>query len=500
MYKKFLAGIAIFFLVLIGLSISEHPAAAGVLDFLFKKKLELFVYGKDIYHNEQPIILRGVAVGDPHSRQTNDKRTVNDYETIKKDWSANVVRLSVHPGAFRKDEERTKKFLEKEVEAARKQGLYVIIDWHVIGTPNGWYKPCKLGEDHYYSYSSNFNTASDFWKYAANKYRGDTGVIFELWNEPADEKNNVSWVKLKPYLERLYGIIKGQGADNLIIAPGVWWTYDLRGIKNNPIKGDNIAYAWHNYPPNGKYIRWQEALDNLDVKYPIVVTEWGYTGDTKSFYYSAPNGYAETFKKFMLQKNMHFTAWCWHGTWMPKMFENNWYNMTDFGRKVKYLLNNYDKEKTLANSNQTNITQSQIAQNFVIKGYSYNSQQLSPNDRMSIINSYYLVYKKMPQTTSDMLELERLSGGLCPQGRIKSVDQNSQNKFFQIYKHWPNAKNKNELQTVCMIGYGTKINTKRNLTAEKKSLTKFTKIYGRLPNSTLDWNIIYAMSYSKLTF
>ena len=275
-------------LIFVGVSAIDLSVQASVFDFFYKTKDVLTVAGNNILFNSEKILLCGVSVGDPHSRSTNDRRTANDYEVISKEWKANVVRLSVHPGVWRRDEKKGKSILEDEVKAARDNGLFVIIDWHVIGFPNGWYKPCPWGETHYYSYDSNFNIARDFWQYVAVEYRGDRGVIFELWNEPADDSGKEQkWDYIKYYMQRLTDIIKSNGAENIILGPGVWWTYDMRGIKNSPLEGENIAYAWHNYPTNdSRYISWDSAMDDLYKYYPIVVTEWGYTEESGNIYYS----------------------------------------------------------------------------------------------------------------------------------------------------------------------------------------------------------------------
>ncbi len=301
----------LFLLVIFGITAADLSAQAGIADWFRLVKDVLKVEANKVYYDNQPIILAGVAVGDPQARRSIYHRGVEDYATIKNDWRANVVRLSVFPGQYRDNQKKSKESLEEEIKAARGQGLFVIVDWHAIGFPNGWYKERELDEEinNPYSYDSNFNTAREFWKYLAVKYRHDRGVIFEIWNEPAADKS-IAWKNIKPYMQQLVDTIRGNGAQNIIIAPGVFWTYDLRGIKDKPLNGKNIAYAWHNYPPSGKYMPWSTAMDNLHKSYPIFVTEWGFGAKPFDKYYSPLKEYPENFKKYLLANGLHFTAWC----------------------------------------------------------------------------------------------------------------------------------------------------------------------------------------------
>jgi hypothetical protein len=335
----FFCGVIIFFVFTLVARAPETNAAW--YDFLLAKKDSLIVRGNKIYFNGQETRLRGVAVGDPYSRVLDNKRGWSDYYVIKNEWGANTVRLSVHPGVFRADEEKAKKILEKEIASARSAGLIVIIDWHVIGEPDGWYKSSKYRKKNYYSYDSTFSTARNFWQYMAIKYRNDLGVSFELWNEPASDKSFV-WKDLSPYMARLYDIIRANGAKNMVIIPGTWLTYDMRGIKDNPLKGENISYAWHNYPDNVNYLSWDKALDNLQEQYPVIVTEWGFSDDPEEGFYSKIDGYATEFPKYIESKNLNYIAWIWHGSWQPNMFENDWYTLTKFGETVKNMLKGID--------------------------------------------------------------------------------------------------------------------------------------------------------------
>ena len=107
-----------FFVVLILL----WPACAEALE----------VQGNAFVDNGKPVILRGIAMGDV----TDLPPDVDPYPEIAKDWHANAVRLSVHPGTWRDRKDEALSALRRHVDQARAAGLYVIIDYHAIGFLN----------------------------------------------------------------------------------------------------------------------------------------------------------------------------------------------------------------------------------------------------------------------------------------------------------------------------------------------------------------------------
>ncbi len=488
--------IIIIFIVItgIGLTIVKTSLKAGWFDFLYTSKDILSVAGNKIFFNKQEVWLTGVAMGDPHSRVKDNRRTTADYEVIKNNWLANAVRLSVHPGVYKKDIDDMKKILEKEVSAARGQGLFVIIDWHVIGMPNGWFKPSVYGEGHYYSYDSNFNTAKEFWEMMAVKYRGDRGVMFELWNEPADSVTN-EWRDLKPYMERLYEIIRSQGASNIIIVPGVWWTYDLRGIKDQPLSGENIAYSWHNYEANGRYLTWSKALDGLNEKYPIIVTEWGYETDPASSYYSYAD-YPEKFKQFILDKSLHFTAWCWHGSWKPRLLTSDWENLSDYGKSVKSFLTELDvKRQTGLNASQIKI--SDQVNNFIKNGVDTNSKKLGEGERAAVVYSFNKAFGYFPESPEDLSDIYKIANGLCPEKKNIEIEKLAMNEFYKIYLRPARLSDSHDYMAVMVMAYGLRQKAaNRNLASEARGIVIFKAIYKKLPNTTEEWNIVQAITYS----
>ena len=476
----------------------------------------LTVAGNKFMLNGSPILLRGVAMGDPHDRVVNYKRSgFEDYRIIKNDWQANVVRLSVHPGVLLNDWARGKKILEDEVAAARSLGLFVIIDWHIIGEPDGWYKPNTLNKKQYYIYNSDMATAKIFWQYAAEKFKADRGLIFELWNEPVNEKKDLNWKKLKPYLAELTELIINSGSQNVILAPGVYWSYDLRGIKADPLSGENIAYSWHVYN-NGSALSREAALDGLNQIYPVIITEWGSNSD-KDFGFSVKSGqnvygYLESVKNLITSLDLSYTAWCWHSNWRPNMFNQDWLTTNNYGSLVKDFLNYPDKVKErLAEDERkkqevlraAELIKNSQSREFQLRLDSYlkygadaNSVKFSKKERQLILDNFTIAYGHEPSDESEWQDLMRINNGYWPSKVSPVAEDKAKQDFKKIFKRAPNLNNAGDKHAVKLLAYDIRQRPEqRSLGKEKKAIVKFKKIFNRLPANSADWKIIRVLAY-----
>ncbi|HEX4085101.1 MAG TPA: cellulase family glycosylhydrolase [Chthoniobacteraceae bacterium] len=307
----------------------------------------LRVQGNQLLAGDTPVMLRGVAVGDPILARQG--RPLSDYARIAHDWHANVVRISLHPAVWKHtDHARVLATLDREIHAALDNGMDVILDWHVIGWPNGYYEPIEKewDEDPPDLYDSNFDLAKSFWDAVSAKFGADGRIIFELWNEPVlnqkeeDEETPPQWENLKPYFAQLLAIVRAH-SQNVVLATGNDWAYDLRGIREDPLPGKNIAYCWHIYAStdDDDETQWAKRLDELQKFAPVIVTEWGFQEKTtESFKGSAKTFGYKFVRDFLEGRHLHSTAWCWHPDWTPVMLKPDWKTPTSMGRFVKAYL------------------------------------------------------------------------------------------------------------------------------------------------------------------
>ncbi len=300
----------------------------------------LQVQGTKIFYGSAEVRLRGVCVGDIVLAR--DERPLSDYTTIRA-WGANCVRIGVAPPTWKKMGKKALPILRKEVDIALRNGLFVIIDWHSIGWPDGYFEKPKGEED---LYDSSLSLAMDFWKACAKEYRSNGAVAFQLWCEPVFQKEDwntpmgSTWEKLKPSFDKMIGTVRKEGAKNMVLASGNRWAYDLVGIRKNPLKDSNVAYMWHVYGghDDNKPDLWAKALDDLHTVAPVIATEWGFERETKSHYKGNPDNFGKPFLSFMESRGMHWTAWCFHNSWGPAMLNSKGSGTTEFGGFVKSAL------------------------------------------------------------------------------------------------------------------------------------------------------------------
>lgn len=306
---------------------------------------KLHVQGNKILYGNDEVSLQGVAVGDPLIARKD--RPLSDYALIASDWNANVVRISIHPGTWRDyGRKQTMELLRSNVKAAEDAGMFVIIVWQAIGVPDAY---MQQAPDHTTAddlYDTDFELAKDFWRQVAMEFGKDGRVMFELWNEPVwpemedGTQINPHWQELKPMWQTLVGLVRYY-SDNIVILTSNGWGYNIRGIRVDPIEDANTVYAWHVYAgtDNNDPALWEQNLDGLYFNKPVIVTEWGFDPAPGHKTSGTPDSFGFLFAdKFLRDKHLHYTAWCWHPVWTPPLLEADWKTPTSYGGFAKAIL------------------------------------------------------------------------------------------------------------------------------------------------------------------
>ncbi|MDD2922495.1 MAG: cellulase family glycosylhydrolase, partial [Anaerolineales bacterium] len=234
--------------------------------------------------------------------------------------------------------------LAREINAALDNKMYVVISYHVIGWPNGWYQAacCGNAAD---TYDSTFSVATSFWTQMAQTYGSDTRVIFDLWNEPvhdATDWNDVTyWADLKPFYESLIQTVRGAGAQNIVLAAGSGWASWLGGIKDNPLTDSNVVYAYHKYSVNGLNTpsQWNKDTGGLIGVKPVIVSEWGYEDSdvANPTWAGSQASYGDPFTQWMDNNRLGNLAWMYHHDWTPALLKADG-TFTLYGTFVKRYL------------------------------------------------------------------------------------------------------------------------------------------------------------------
>jgi hypothetical protein len=167
--------------------------------------------------------------------------------------------------------------------------------------------------------------ALPFWRQVAQQYGSDRQVVFDLYNEP----NDTTWSCLRDgcmvthdsynsdvpdYLavgtQQLVTAIRGEGAKNVIMVPGLTWTNDLsRWLEFRPTDPLNrIAASFHNYESLGSCHAacWDQTVAPVAAKVPVVTGEFGDN--------DCNHDYTDSYMHWADAHGISYLGWTWDAT------------------------------------------------------------------------------------------------------------------------------------------------------------------------------------------
>nr|UNG40311.1 glycoside hydrolase family 5 subfamily 2 [Necydalis major] len=179
---------------------------------------------------------------------------------------SNVIRAAMavdtKDGGYLKDPKGQMKLIETVIEAAIKDDMYVIVDWH---------------QQNAYTY---VKEAKQFFSKISKKYGSYPNIIYETFNEPVD----VSWSHvLKPYHEEIIKTIRANDPNNVIVLGNPMYSTYVEIAATDPIMGqNNIMYSLHFYTGTDKQALRDQADYALNKGLPIFVTQYGIVNPAES--------------------------------------------------------------------------------------------------------------------------------------------------------------------------------------------------------------------------
>lgn len=218
-----------------------------------KQNGQLRVEGTSLVNQSgEKIALRGMSFGWHcyHPRFYNK----GAVKWLKNDWKCNVVRAALgveqSDNSYLKQPAASKKLIKNVIEAAIKNDIYVIVDWH--------------------SHNINLKEAKVFFDEISKKYGKHPHVIYEIFNEPDEE----TWNEVKAYSEEVIKVIRANDPDNIILVGSPRWDQEVQLPAADPIKGfSNLMYTMHFYA--GTHEKWlRDRTDEAIAKgLPIFISE-----------------------------------------------------------------------------------------------------------------------------------------------------------------------------------------------------------------------------------
>lgn len=153
-------------------------------------------------------------------------------------------------------------------------------------------------------------------------------------------------------------------------------------------------------------------------------------------------------------------------------------------------------------SNLNNIAQEikDIINQFITYGVDHNTKRLGAGERAAVIHSYKTAYGKLPENENDFTDVIKIANGRWPSLISLSSEIRAKNEFKKIYLREANMNNPNDNAAITIMAYGLRQRAEnRNLNSEKQGIKTFKYIYNKLPETTEEWNIMQAITYSGAT-
>lgn len=224
--------------------------------------------------------------------------TYKTFKAIQTEFGINIVRLALYTdenGYCSGSESKRQAMLadlEEGIEAATRLGMYVIVDWHMVGADN----PKDKNPLTYLKQSK------EFFSMISEKYKDYDNILYEIMNEP---NGPTTWSDCKKYAEAVIPCIR-QNTDAVILVGNPRWTADLNSVMRSPLKGfDNIMYTYHFYA-NG-HRDFGQVVTAYDNGFPVFISEYGMMESSGDGPLDTQSG--EWWLSILDERNISYVAW-----------------------------------------------------------------------------------------------------------------------------------------------------------------------------------------------
>lgn len=308
----------------------------------------LHVEGNRIYNAEgEEVRLIGACI--PSMEWGKGEKTLETTVKMFLDnWNGNIIRLPLSQKFWNGNEwyvedggNAYRRRVERIVNMVAARGKYVLLDLHEYKIPD--------------------ETSVYFWKEVSSMYKNHPAVLFDILNEPY----GVTWQQWKyggpvvgqsgkniisPGMQGLVDVIRQNGAKNIIVAGGLDYAYDDRGIAKGydglengyaldegkgEYKGNGIMYSAHIYPWKMEEEDWEEKVGCIMRDYPIFVGEFGHTNEKvakfwDNGYYEDPSIWCNQMLNWLEYNGLNYSTWAVHTNTAPEAIRNWDYEPTPF--------------------------------------------------------------------------------------------------------------------------------------------------------------------------
>ena len=217
---------------------------------------------------------------------------------ITSEFGINIVRFSMttSEGGYCSGntlvKEQMLQDLHEGIDAATKLGLYVIVDWHMVGATDPADKnPLTYLEE-----------SKEFFSYISEYYKDQDNILFEIMNEP---NGSTTWADCKKYANEVIPCIR-KNSDGIILVGNPRWTADLNSVMKDPLVGyNNIMYTYHFYARDHKNTT--QVKTAYDSGFPVFISEFGFMNSDGDGPICETIGNA--WKEVLDSRNISYVAW-----------------------------------------------------------------------------------------------------------------------------------------------------------------------------------------------
>ena len=269
----------------------------GYVNNAYHKNGKLSVVGPDLVNQYgEKVQLYGLST---HGLQWFSK--VVNFDTIceiQENFGNNIIRFALYTdeNGYCDGGAATKKMmletLHRGIEIATELGLYVIVDWHMVGAENVLDKnPLTYLEE-----------AKEFFSYISEYYKDQDNILYEIMNEP---NGSTTWADCKKYANEIIPLIR-KNTNAVVLVGNPKWTADLNSVMKDPLVGyNNIMYTYHFYAAS--HTSTTQVVKAYDAGFPVFISEFGFMESSGDGNVSETNG--EKWKKVLDARNISYVAW-----------------------------------------------------------------------------------------------------------------------------------------------------------------------------------------------
>ena len=284
------------------------------------------------------VVFMGVNISDPDKLARNGRWSKQHLAAVK-EWGANLVRVPVHPVAWRtRGKDAYFELLDQAVMWASELDMHLIIEWHSIGN-------LKTELFQHPQYDTTKTETFAFWRAVAHRYAGiPTIAFYELFNEPTTFNGTlgrVTWQEWKEINEEIIHIIYAHDTNVIPLVGGFDWAYELRHVREDPIDATGIGYVSHPYPMKTSEpfeVNWEKDFGYVADTYPLIATELGFMAAEDPGAHIpviSDEEYGRRITSYFAKKGISWTAWCFDPDWPPQLISDWEYTPTVQGAFFK---------------------------------------------------------------------------------------------------------------------------------------------------------------------